>query len=89
MNNNINVTYNRYRCGRPTLDYESTEKYWKFIKDSIIDVIGRDRINAWASIYRDDDGETFFITYVSIYYGNESILELLESLVGKDLIEII
>ncbi|UTS53864.1 hypothetical protein UES1_497 [Escherichia phage UE-S1] len=86
MNDNINVMYNRYRCGKPTLDYESTEKYWKFIKDSIVDVFGRDRINAWASIYRDEHGETFFITYVSVYNSNESIVKLLQCLVGKDFV---
>ncbi|EMR6008811.1 hypothetical protein WJW27_005676 [Escherichia coli] len=87
--NTEKAMYTRYRCGIPTLDYESTEKYWRFIKDSIVDVIGRDRVNAWASIYRDDDGETFFITYVSVYYESEMVVELLECLVGEDLIEIV
>lgn len=87
--NTEKVMYNRYRCGRPTLDYESTENFWRFIKDSIVDVIGRDRVNAWASIYRDNNGETFFITYVSVYDENEMVVDLLECLVGKDLIEIV
>lgn len=92
MNNNTDAMYamyNKYSCGAPTLDYDSTEKNWKFIKESIVDVFGRDRINAWASICRDDNGETFFITYVTIYYGSEFIVQLLECLVGKDLVVLI
>jgi hypothetical protein len=82
----MDVTYSKYRCGVPTLDYESTEKYWKFIKESFVDVFGRDSVNAWASIYRDCNGITLFITYISVYNGSESLLSLLECLVGKDLL---
>lgn len=80
----MTIEYAKFRCGKLSDNYFESEQYWRFIKNALVDVFTRDVINAWASIYRDDNGKTFYVVYVSVYNGNETIIDIVRSLVGDE-----
>lgn len=56
--------------------YIESVRMWEFIRDSLVDVFGKDRINAWASIYT----QTLFAVYININDDDDTMNDIVKCL---------